>query len=114
MHESSLAKKLLEAALESVPGQKILAVHGWLADTEAMDRASVAFHFAAHARKTRAEGAQLEIRIERVAARCMQCGECYAPDHQVTLCPRCGSTEGHLLGRTGIGIDAIDVASERT
>lgn len=112
MHESSLAKKLLDATLERAPDGKIVAVRGWIADTEAMDRASLAFHFAAHARDTRAETARLEIRIEQVAARCVQCGERYAPDHQMTLCPRCGSADAQLLGRTGIGIDAIDVASE--
>jgi len=112
MHESSLARKLLDAALELAPDGKIVAVHGWIADTEAMDGASVALHFAAYARATRAETARLHIRIEQVEARCVQCGERYAPDHMMTLCPRCGGSEAQLFGRTGIGIDAIDVGSE--
>jgi hydrogenase nickel incorporation protein HypA/HybF len=112
MHESSLAKKLLEAALERAPDRRIVAVHGWVADTEAMDRASLTFHFVAHARGTRAETARLELRLELVAAHCVQCGKRYSPDHQMTLCPRCGGTEAQLSGRTGIGIDAIDVASQ--
>ncbi|HTQ24865.1 MAG TPA: hydrogenase maturation nickel metallochaperone HypA [Candidatus Binataceae bacterium] len=112
MHESSLAKKILDAALELAPDGMIVAVRGWIADTEAMDRASLALHFAAHARETRAETARLEMRIAQVAARCVQCGERYAPDHLMMLCPRCGSTEAQLLGRIGIGIDAIDVAAE--
>jgi Zn finger protein HypA/HybF involved in hydrogenase expression len=111
MHESSLAKKLLVQALDLVPDGRIVAVHGWIADTEAMDREALAFHFTAHARDTRAETARLDIRIEHVSACCVQCSERYAPDHQITVCPRCGSTEAQWLGRTGIGIDAIDVAA---
>jgi hydrogenase nickel incorporation protein HypA/HybF len=114
MHESSLARKLLDAALERTHEERIVAVHGWIADAEALSAESLAFHFAAHARNTRAEGAQLKVRIERIAARCKGCGEHYAPEHHVTLCPSCGCAEAQLLGRSGIGIDAIDVEPERT
>ncbi len=113
MHEASLAKKLLDAALERVREGRIVAVHGWIADAEALSRESLALHFAAHARNTRAQAAQLDLRIEQVTARCEQCGERYAPGHHVTLCPRCGGTEAQLLGRSGMGIDAIDVEPER-
>ncbi len=112
MHESSLAKKLLDAALERVRDGKIIAVRGWIADIEALSPESLVLHFAAHARNTRAEAARLDVRIEQIAARCKQCGERYAPDHHVTLCPRCGSTDAELLGRGGLGIDAIDIETE--
>jgi hydrogenase nickel incorporation protein HypA/HybF len=114
MHESSLARQLLDAVLERVRRDRIVAVHGWIADVEALSAESLAFHFAAHARGTRADGANLDVRIEQVAALCKLCGTRYAPEHHVTLCPSCGSTEVELLGRNGIGIEAIDVEPERT
>ena len=36
--------------------------------------------------------------------------ETYLPEHHLTLCTHCGSTEGTLLGQPGLGIDEIDVA----
>ncbi len=113
MHESSLARQLLDAALERAREGRIVAVHGWIADAEALSPESLAFHFAAHARNTRAQAARLDVQIERLRARCRQCGEHYAPDHHLTLCPRCGGTDAQLLGRSGIGIEAIDVEPER-
>jgi hydrogenase nickel incorporation protein HypA/HybF len=112
VHESSLARRILTVALERAgAGNKtrILAVRGWIADTESLSRESLAFHFAAHARGTRAAGARLDLRLVHVLARCKGCGQTYGPDHHVLLCPRCGSAEGELLGRTGLGLDALEV-----
>ncbi len=42
--------------------------------------------------------------LVRVAARCVECGTTYAPEHHVLLCPACGGTDAELLGRTGLGV----------
>ncbi len=112
MHESSLARQLLSAAVERAVAEgatRIVTVHGWIADCEDLSPESLALHFSACARDTVAQGAALDIRITTVRARCAQCGEEYAPSHHVTLCPKCGSTEAALLGQTGLGIDAIEI-----
>ena len=112
MHESSLAKQVLAAVLERAEGEdvaRIRAVRGWVAETESLAAESLAFHFTAHARGTRAEGARLDLRLVHVEALCHGCRSIYAPEHHLLLCPRCGSSEGELLGRTGLGIDALDV-----
>jgi hydrogenase nickel incorporation protein HypA/HybF len=109
MHESSLARRILEVALERAGARKVLAVRGWIAETETLSPESVEFHFSAHARGTRAEGARLELRLIHVEARCRACGTQYAPEHHVLLCPSCGSTDGEELGQTGLGIEALDV-----
>lgn len=113
MHESSLGKEVLRAVLERTASEenvkRVSLVRGWIAETERLDPDAIAFHFAAHARGTVAEGARLELSIQWVEADCASCGERYRPGHHVLLCPRCGSTEGNVLGETGLGLTSIEI-----
>lgn len=112
MHESSLARQILDVVLdraESASARKVRAVRGWIAETEALSPQSLAFHFSAHALGTAAEGARLELRLIHVEARCRTCRTKYAPDHHLLVCPACGSTDGEQLGDTGLGIEALEV-----
>jgi hydrogenase nickel incorporation protein HypA/HybF len=112
MHESTLAKQIVSVVLERAAAEgatRVRAVHGWLAESEALSAESLSFHFSAHARGTPAEGALLALKLTQVQARCLACRDTYAPDHHVLLCPRCGSTHGELLGQTGLSIESLDV-----
>lgn len=112
MHESALARQIVAAVVErarDVPDCRVRVVRAWVGDTEALSHESLALHFAAHARGSVAEDARLEIRIEHVDARCRACARTYAPDHHLLLCPGCGGAEADLLGRVGLGVDAIEV-----
>jgi hydrogenase nickel incorporation protein HypA/HybF len=112
MHESSLGKEVLRAVLERAAAENARTVHvvrGWLAETEELDPEAIAFHFAAFARGTPAEGARLELAIRWVEADCRRCGERYRPEHHILLCPRCGSTEATLRGKTGLGLESLEV-----
>src|SRR5581483_3017481 len=89
MHESSLAKNVLDAVLARASADRatrVIAARGFLADVEAIDPESLAFHFAAHARGTIAEGARLEIARTLVKARCLSCRTEFEPGHLVALC----------------------------
>lgn len=112
MHESSLAKGILSAVLERARREgavRVRSVRAWIAETERLSPESIALHFGALARGTIAEGATLHIDVRHVEARCAGCARSYLPDHHVLVCPRCGGTDGELLGCTGIGIDTMDV-----
>ena len=112
MHETSLAKQLLSAALQSAEqegAQRITKISGWIAETEALQPEALQFHFNAHAEQTPAAGALLSLSIEHVSARCNSCEFEYQPEHHLTLCPKCGSTDATLLGKTGLGLDSIEV-----
>jgi len=114
MHETGLARQLLTAILAraaEVGATRVRAATGWVAETETLSAESLAWHFAAHARGTLAEGARLELRLVHVEARCRSCGRTYAPEHHVLLCPACGGTDGELLGQTGLGLDTVEVES---
>ncbi len=99
---------MLERAARE-PAVRVRVVRGWVSETEALSPDSLALHFAAHARGTPAEGARLELECLRVEARCGSCGQVYAPEHHLLLCPACGGQEAALLGRVGLGVDALEV-----
>ena len=112
MHESTLAQWVLKTVLQhslSEGASRVRVVRGWVAETESLSAESLSFHFAAHARGTNAEGARLQLELIHVQARCHACLRTYAPEHHLLLCPGCGSTEGELLGRTGLAVTAIEV-----
>lgn len=114
MHEAGIAHQLLTAVLAraaEVGATRVRGATGWIAETETLSAESLAWHFAAHARGTLAEGAHLELRLVHVEARCRGCGRTYAPEHHVLVCVGCGSTDGELLGQTGLGLETVDVES---
>lgn len=113
MHESTLARELVRMAVshaEAAGAVRVTVVSAWAAETEALSEDTLRLHFAAVAAGTIAEGARLDVRLTRVAARCRACGATYEPDHHVVLCDACGSTDADLLGETGLGVSAIEVA----
>lgn len=112
MHESLLARQILDVVLARAHedgARRVRRVQGWIAETEALSPDSLELHFAAHARGTPAEEATLELRLLHVEARCRACARMYAPEHHLLLCPACGSTDGELIGETGLGIDTLEV-----
>jgi hydrogenase nickel incorporation protein HypA/HybF len=112
MHESMLARRVLETVLQRAileGASRVRVVRGWVAETESLSAESLSFHFNAHARGTSAEGARLLLDLILVEARCRACGGTYAPEHQLLLCPMCGSTDGEQLGRTGLAVTSIEV-----
>lgn len=108
MHEASLARGLLRAALAASEG-RVLTLRGWVAEDEALSQEALQLHFDALSRGTRAEGATLELELTHLEVRCGGCRQTYAPEHHLRLCPHCGSTEGTLLGTPGLGLRELTV-----
>ncbi|MCK6590732.1 MAG: hydrogenase maturation nickel metallochaperone HypA [Polyangiaceae bacterium] len=111
MHETSIAKQILDAVLEKAEGagaKRVARVRGWVAESESLSPSSIALHFEAHARGTPAEGASLELELKHLSARC-SCGVVYKPEHHILLCPKCSGTDGELLGTPGLGVDSIEI-----
>lgn len=112
MHESLLAKQIADIALAraTVEGARVIRrVDGWVAETEALSVESLRLHFEAATRGTAAAGARLELRVTHVEAECDGCRARYEPEHHILVCPRCGTVGGKLLGKTGVGVEALEV-----
>jgi hydrogenase nickel incorporation protein HypA/HybF len=112
VNEAKLARQIIQIVIERAEregARRVVAVHGWIAETEAISVSSLAMHFAGHAQGTVAEGASLDFRLKHVKAQCRRCATRYAPARHVFLCPACGGGEADLLGNTGMGVDSIDV-----
>jgi hydrogenase nickel incorporation protein HypA/HybF len=112
MHEAQLARGILREVLAraaTLGAERVLAVRGWIAETEALSRDSLVLSFTAMAQGTPAEGARLDLSVEHVAARCRGCHAEYLPCHGMLVCPCCGGSEAEVLGRTGIAIETMDV-----
>jgi hydrogenase nickel incorporation protein HypA/HybF len=112
MHESSLAKQLLDLSLAQAaraPGARVRVIRGRVAETETLSGDSLELHFRAHARGTAAEGARLEVELVHVRARCRSCGQTYLPEHHALICPGCASTDAEELEPTGLFLSTIDV-----
>jgi hydrogenase nickel incorporation protein HypA/HybF len=112
VHEASLARKIVNLVLERAEregARRVVAVHGWIAETEAISISSLEMYFAGHAQGTLAEGARLDFRLKHVKAQCRRCAKRYAPARHVLLCPACGAAEADLLANTGMGVDSIEV-----
>lgn len=114
MHESQLARHVLALVLARADAERagrVLAVRAHLADPERLGAESLAFHFAAHARGTPAEGARLVVSITRIPARCEACDAVFETNEHVPVCPTCGSLDCAWTTEPGLRIDEMDVAT---
>jgi hydrogenase nickel incorporation protein HypA/HybF len=112
MHESSLARQIVEMALAHAAesgARRVRRVDGWVAETERLSPESVRLHFERLAEGTPAARAALNLRVVHVAVRCDGCSQEYPPEHHLLICPHCGHVGGQLLGRTGVGLEAVEV-----
>lgn len=109
MHESHLARGILDLVLGGAGGARVRVVRGRVCETERLSVESVAFHFAALSRGTPAEGARLDLAVTHARAFCHGCGEEFLPEHHVLLCPGCGSLDAEALDPTGVWVDALEV-----
>jgi hydrogenase nickel incorporation protein HypA/HybF len=113
VHEAKLARQIVQLVIERAEregARRVVAVHGWISETEALSSSSLAMYFAGHAQGTLAEGARLDFRLKHVKAQCRRCAKRYAPARHVMICPACGAAEADLMSNTGLGVDSIDVA----
>ena len=112
MHEASLARHIVSVVLARAARERadrVTAVRGWVAESEALSPEVLKMHFKGHAAGTPAEGARLELRIIHIEGRCRECGEQFPADNHLLICPACNETDIELLGKPGLGIDEIEV-----
>lgn len=113
MHESTLARRVLELALSHATGHgRVIAVHGRVSETESLSREALALHFATLARGTLASGATLSLAVFHARARCRACEHVWQPEHHLLLCPACGAVDAEELDPTGLWIERVEVEAQ--
>lgn len=93
MHSLRMAENILQLALREAGkhrGKRIASLHVTLPDRDSTESESLAFCLEAMSQGTAAEGAQIEIELVPILARCPQCEMDFVVDpHCPATCPRC-------------------------
>jgi hydrogenase nickel incorporation protein HypA/HybF len=111
MHETSLAEKIVETALEVARengAKRVSRLNLLLGELAGVEVETLAFAFQVACNDTAAEGCHLE--VERVSGRfkCWTCANERAGD-LYDLCPSCGNPGGDILAGREFRIISVDV-----
>jgi hydrogenase nickel incorporation protein HypA/HybF len=111
MHEFPEVQAMLRRVLSEAPeSARITHLTFVVGEASGHDPHHIAAHFLEAARGTRAEGAVLEFRGERLAARCAACGAQFHPEAKALACAQCGAVEliitaGNTVSLAGFEMD---------
>jgi hydrogenase nickel incorporation protein HypA/HybF len=103
MHETGLAGRFLEAALEEARkcgASRVTVVGARIGELQAVDGGHLVDDFAALTRGTALEGARLVIERVPATARCPACGHTCSGEGGQATCPNC--RRGRLETATGL------------
>lgn len=110
MHELAIAEGIVEAITERVAGSRVTRVVLELGALACVEPGAIRFCFAACARGTVADGAELEIVEIPGRGRCRTCGASAVPvDPRIPLC-ECGSADLELLDGGQLRVRGVEVA----
>ena len=109
MHELAITESVVQAVTERLPDARITCVRLEIGALSGVVADSVRFCFDLVAEGTNAEGARLEIIEPPGRCSCRVCGQEFAPDGQIALCP-CGSAEVAVLAGQDLRIASVQVA----
>jgi hydrogenase nickel incorporation protein HypA/HybF len=109
MHELAITQDVLAAVTRQVPDARVTSVRLEIGALTGVVADSVRFCFVLVAEGTNLEGAALEIDEPRARCQCRGCGEEFAPDWPIMICP-CGSADVAVLSGTDLKIVSVQVA----
>ncbi len=111
MHELSLSRAILDAALSHADGHSVTRVDVTVGALRQAVPDSLAFYFEILARGTACEGALLHARVARARLGCA-CGERWQLEEPAFRCPRCGGGEVTVLSGEELTVDSIEVEEQ--
>jgi hydrogenase nickel incorporation protein HypA/HybF len=109
VHELAITEGLVDAVSQRLPGQRVTCVRLEIGALSGVVADSVRFCFDLVTEGTNLEGAALEIAQPPAACHCRICGEDFAPDGPIVMCP-CGSAEVTILAGRDLRITSVQVA----
>ncbi len=112
LHEMAIAQGILGIALDTAAqndAAKILRVSLLVGQLTEIEPASLRFCFEALAAGTPADGAQLEVTVIPLTARCRDCGLDFAIENYRFFCPECNSAGIEILSGRELKVEHLEV-----
>ncbi len=111
MHELSISRSILDAAIVHADGRRVLSVDVTVGALRQVVPGSLALYFEILASGTACEGARLRTRLAPARLRCA-CGEEWELREPSFRCPRCAGSETTVLSGEELTIDSIEVEED--
>ncbi len=108
MHELSLSRSILDAALAHADGRPVVAVDVTAGALRQVVPSTLSFYFEIVSRGTSCEGAQLRTHVAPARLRC-GCGREWELHEPAFRCPRCSGGEVTVLSGEELTVDSIEV-----
>jgi hydrogenase nickel incorporation protein HypA/HybF len=109
MHELAITQSLIDAIVEQLGHARVTAVNVQVGKVSGVVPDAIRFCFDLVAEGTPVEGALLRIDEPAGLARCRSCGDEFAVDDLVLLCP-CGSADVELRRGSELLLTSVEVA----
>lgn len=112
MHEMSIAQSLVEIIKEEMERHdaKVLrSVRLHIGQLSAVVPESLSFCFDVITSGSEMEGAELVMEMIPLSGSCKKCGQTFAIENYVFLCPHCGSTDIETTAGQGLSIVELEV-----
>lgn len=112
MHEMSIAQGILDIVLKTAAEHNAVKVNSiklLIGEMTRVEPESLRFGFTALAADTIANGAELEIAIVPLMAKCSSCGEQFTVERYSFLCPLCHSANILVVSGRELAVDYLEV-----
>jgi len=100
MHELSIAQNILDIITEEMQKhhvERVVSVRLKIGEMSAVVPESLTFCWSIVTKDTPAEGSRLDIVSLPIEAGCLSCGNVFAVENYVYVCPNCGSGDLTIL-----------------
>jgi Zn finger protein HypA/HybF involved in hydrogenase expression len=112
MHEFPEVQAMLRQVLGEAPAPaRITRLTFVVGEASGHDARHIQSHFVEASRGTRAEGAVLEFRRERLAAKCAACGVEFEPKGTALACTQCGAVELIITAGNAVSLAGFEMDS---
>lgn len=111
MHEMPVTQNLLAAALDEAKkhgAARVTRLKVRVGEMAGFNPECIAFYFPVLAKGTVAADAAVEFEVEKVKARCANCGAEFIPEENVFICRGCGGVTLDIVAGRGATLVEID------
>lgn len=111
MHEVSIAEGLLQIILDEVKKHcisKVTVVRLKIGELTGVQTSALTFCFELMAKDTPVEGADLQIDVVPVKAKCLDCGEVFVTEDYSFFCPGCSTSHVELVSGRELHVHEIE------